>query len=109
MRTNPGFCVGRPGTSIAAAVGGVVLFFILLALLVLYLRRQKKMQRKETMRRILQENEVSTGHGGKCSGDIYQRLVSYLNTKCYLRGKALTKIGPWESKPCPHRHLLPLH
>lgn len=47
------------GTTIAAAVGGVVLFFILLGLLFFYLRRQKKLKRKETMRRILQEHEVS--------------------------------------------------
>uniref|UniRef100_A0A673CK97 Receptor protein-tyrosine kinase n=1 Tax=Sphaeramia orbicularis TaxID=375764 RepID=A0A673CK97_9TELE len=47
-----------PGTTIAAAVGGVVLFCILLALLIFYLKRQKKLQKKETMRRILQEHEL---------------------------------------------------
>jgi len=54
----------RPGTTIAAAVGGVVLFFILLGLLVFYLRRQNKLKRKETVRRYLQEQEVSTRNDG---------------------------------------------
>uniref|UniRef100_A0A673CI20 Receptor tyrosine-protein kinase erbB-2 n=1 Tax=Sphaeramia orbicularis TaxID=375764 RepID=A0A673CI20_9TELE len=52
------FFLFRPGTTIAAAVGGVVLFCILLALLIFYLKRQKKLQKKETMRRILQEHEL---------------------------------------------------
>uniref|UniRef100_A0A673CHP3 Receptor protein-tyrosine kinase n=1 Tax=Sphaeramia orbicularis TaxID=375764 RepID=A0A673CHP3_9TELE len=39
-------------------LGGVVLFCILLALLIFYLKRQKKLQKKETMRRILQEHEL---------------------------------------------------
>lgn len=56
---HPTLFLFRPGTTIAAAVGGVVLVFILLALLVFYLRRQKKMRRKETVRRYLQEQEVS--------------------------------------------------
>uniref|UniRef100_A0A673CHU4 Receptor protein-tyrosine kinase n=1 Tax=Sphaeramia orbicularis TaxID=375764 RepID=A0A673CHU4_9TELE len=51
-------CTLSPGTTIAAAVGGVVLFCILLALLIFYLKRQKKLQKKETMRRILQEHEL---------------------------------------------------
>ncbi|XP_023687473.2 receptor tyrosine-protein kinase erbB-2 [Paramormyrops kingsleyae] len=47
-----------PGTFIAPVIGGVLLLIILVMLMVFYLRRQRHLKRKETMRRILQENEL---------------------------------------------------
>lgn len=54
----------RPGTFIAPVIGGVLLLIILVMLMVFYLRRQRHLKRKETMRRILQENEVRKGLSG---------------------------------------------
>lgn len=45
---------------VAVAIGVVVLF-VLVGVVIFYLRRQKMLKRKETIKRYLQEQEVSAG------------------------------------------------